>query len=92
MRPAPGSLPPTPCQVCGWRAPHLCLQEAAVGGVGCASPLSLLAFALDLWKGPDAAVMAVFLPWEPWMLPLRTLGTAFCPAASLPSIWAPEWP
>ena len=29
---------------------HLRLQEAAVGGVGCASPLALLAFALDLCK------------------------------------------
>lgn len=38
------SLPP-----CG-RRPHLGLQEAAVGGVGGASPLPLLAFALDFCK------------------------------------------
>lgn len=30
---------------------HLGLQEAAIGRVGGASPLPLLPFALDLWKG-----------------------------------------
>lgn len=50
------------------RVPHLGLQEAAVGGVRCASSLPLLALALDFWKGTDAAVTGIFLPQDPGCL------------------------
>lgn len=58
-RPAPP--PPPPPRSDG---AHLRLQEAAVGGVGCASPLALLAFALDLCKAHTVAAGSL-LPREP---------------------------
>lgn len=65
------------------RAPHLGLQEAAVGRIGCASSLPLLAFALDFWKGPDTAVTGSTLSGEPRALPLRgpAVPVPSCPAS-----------
>lgn len=50
---------------CRGRAPHLGLQEAAVGGIGCASSLPLLALALDFWKDTGTEVTGSFLSREP---------------------------
>lgn len=78
----PGTRPPAPARA----GPHLRLQEAAVGRVGCAASLPLLPLALDFCKGTDAAVTGCFLPWAPppppasW--PLRQHGMAPTPAAA----------
>lgn len=86
--------PPTLLVAWGWRVPHLGLQEAAVGRVGCASSLPLLSLALDFWKGTDTAVTGSCLPWEPQMLPRQALGTTIpsCSEACLFSIHATGWP